>query len=253
MRSALINVMVRAVEKAGKALVRDFGEVEQLQVSQKGPKDFVTNADHKSESILREELSRARPDFAFLMEESGASGATEAKERWIVDPLDGTKNFMHGLPLWAINVAAERDGEVVAAVTYVPIGDQLFWAEKGVGAYVNNQRLRVSARANLADTMINQAMGLSRLAKEDKLFDLFIRMTQATAGVRCLGSGAIGLAYVAAGRLDGLVGNGLSPWDTAAGSLMIREAGGKVSTEGDLTVASNYHIHQPLLDIVRGK
>src|SRR5580658_3554105 len=154
-RSALINVMVKAAEKAAKSLKRDFGEVENLQVSRKGPADFVSNADTQAQKILREELGRARPDFDFLMEEADdAIDTSGKKERWIVDPLDGTTNFLHGLPHWAISIAAERDGEIIAGLVHDPMKNEVFWAEKGLGAYCNNQRLRVSARSDLADCLI---------------------------------------------------------------------------------------------------
>jgi len=257
LRSALINVMVRAVEKAGKSLLRDFGEVEQLQVSRKGPGDFVTNADHKSEAILREELSRARPEFGFLMEEGGVVNEGAA-ERWIIDPLDGTKNFMHGLPLWAITVAAERDGEVLAGVTYDPIADQLFWAERGVGAFVNNQRLRVSARSDVSDALVCHALSLTDKNKLDTEKNS-AHLLDSISGARRLGSTALSLAYTAAGRFDAYAGRTYHFWDVAAGLLMIREAGGRVSSIGsqndplksELILASNYHLHQPLLDLMK--
>src|SRR6266404_1533787 len=153
-RSATINVMAAAALKAARGLIRDFGEVEQLQVSMKGPADFVSSADLKAEKVIRGELAKARPGFGFLMEESGASAGSDAKHRWIVDPLDGTKNFLHGIPHFCISIALEREGEIIAGVIYEPIRDEMFWAEKGAGAYVNERRLRVSARRSLADALI---------------------------------------------------------------------------------------------------
>ncbi|MGE3770122.1 MAG: inositol monophosphatase [Bdellovibrionales bacterium] len=258
LRSALINVMVRAIEKAGKALLRDFGEVEQLQVSRKGPKDFVTNADHKSEKILIEELGRARPTFGFWLEESGEINA-DRPERWLVDPLDGTSNFLHGLPFWAISVAAERDGDVIAGVIYEPVTDQMFWAEKGVGAFVNNQRLRVSARQEIGDSMVALGMSLISEAKDESQRADFKAIIDRTAGTRRIGSNALNMAYTAAGRFEGFWGNKFKPWDVAAGALMVREAGGLVtSLEGDTNpvyatkiLASNYHLHQQFLGIMK--
>lgn len=256
LRSALINVMTRAAEKAGRALVRDFGEVEQLQVSRKGPANFVTNADHKSEKLLVEELGRARPEFGFLLEEGGVIGEGKS-ERWIVDPLDGTLNFMHGLPFWSISIAAEREGEVIAGIVYEPVSDQMFWAEKGVGAFVNHQRLRVSSRTDLDDAMLAFSGAPRRVAPEDRaLIDV---LHQKTAGARRLGSCALNLAFVAAGRFDGFWGKSMNPWDTAAGILMVREAGGQITAVdgaanlllADSLVASNYHLHKSLVNIVR--
>jgi myo-inositol-1(or 4)-monophosphatase len=251
LRSALINVMVRAAEKAAKVLLRDFGEVEQLQVSRKGVNDFVTNADHKSEKILREELSRARPEFGFLTEESGASG-DQKSERWIVDPLDGTKNFMHGVPLWAITIAAERDGEVIAGVTYEPVTDHLFWAERGIGAFVNNQRLRVSARGDLGDALVHLALGFSRNPTDSTAMQLQEAVVKKVAGTRRFGCSSLGLAFTAAGRFEACLERTQNLWDVAAGLLMVREAGGRISTlEDDVILASNFHVHQPLVDIVK--
>lgn len=231
-RSADINVMVRAAEKAGRALIRDFGEVEQLQVSRKGPADFVTTADRKAERIVRQELERARPDFGLLMEESGEIKSNDAGNRWIVDPLDGTTNFLHGLPHFAVSIALERGGEIVAGVIYDPVKDEVFWAEKGQGAYVGNRRMRVSGRGRLADALL--ATGIPFMGRQEGaghrefLAQLEAFMT-CTSGVRRWGAAALDLAYVAAGRYDGFWERGLSPWDVAAGVVMVREAGGYVS------------------------
>lgn len=255
MRSALINVMTRAAEKAGRALLRDFGEVEQLQVSRKGPGDFVTNADLKSEQILKEELGRARPDFGFLLEEGGKIGEGKS-ERWIVDPLDGTLNFMHGIPFWSIAIAAEREGEIVAGIVYEPVTDQMFWSEKGVGAFVNHQRLRVSARTTLSDSMLSFSAA-PRTQAEDRM--LLEKLHGEVSGARRLGSCALNLAFVAAGKFDGFWGKKMNPWDMAPGLLMVREAGGLVTAMDGVDnpinsaslVASNYHIHKALTGIVR--
>ena len=202
-RSALLNVMTRAVDKAARALKRDFGEVEQLQVSTKGPSDFVSNADLKAERILREELAKARPGYAFLAEESGATAGSDSEHRWIIDPLDGTTNFLHGLPHFAISVALERAGELVAGVVYDPIKDEMFLAEKGGGAFLNDRRLRVSARKNLGESLLATGIPFrGHGGTEDFKRQLDFAMNE-TAGVRRLGAAALDLAYVAAGRYEG--------------------------------------------------
>lgn len=222
-RSAHINVMIDAAEKAGRALMRDFGEVEQLQVSKKGPGDFVSIADHKSEKILKEELLKARPTYGFLLEEQGEVKGTEEGYRWLIDPLDGTTNFLHGLPHWAVVIALEKitgkDREIVAAVIHDPVKNETFYAEKGCGAFSNSKRLRVSGRTSLTDGLI--AVG-------EKFFTENITLPEG-CGVRRMGSAALSLAYTAAGRFDTYRESGLSPWDKAAGVLIVREAGGYVS------------------------
>ncbi len=231
-RSANINVMVRAAEKAGRALIRDFGEVEQLQVSRKGPADFVSAADTKAERIVRRELEKARPGFGFLMEESGAVAGTDPDRRWLVDPLDGTTNFLHGLPHFAVSIGLEERGEITAGVVYDPVKDEIFWAEKGVGAYLGDRRMRVSGRGRLADSLL--ATGIPYLGRQEGeghqafLAQLAAAMEK-TSGVRRWGAAALDLAYVAAGRYDGFWETGLSPWDVAAGVILVREAGGYVS------------------------
>lgn len=226
-RSAIINVMVSAVQKASRGLVRDFGEVENLQVSRKGPADFVSAADLKAEKILRGELAKARPDFGFLMEEGGSVPAREGSEgyRWIIDPLDGTHNFLHGIPHFAITVALEREGEVIAGVTYDPLRDEMYTAEKGGGAFVNGRRIRVSSRRQLVDSIV--ATGIPRADKPGHLefLKMLGGMMSRTAGVRRFGSAALDLAYVAAGRFDGYWESNLQPWDIAAGIILVREAG----------------------------
>jgi len=217
-RSAYINVMVDAAEKAGRALVRDFGEVEQLQISKKGPGDFVSNADRKAEKILKEELLKARPTYGFLLEEEGEVKGEDKSHRWIIDPLDGTTNFLHGLPHWAISIALEKDGEIIAGVIHDPCKHELFYAEKGGGAFSNSKRLRVSGRVSLVDGLC--AVG-------DKFFER--EAFPSGLGVRRMGSAALSLAYVAAGRFDAYWEESPKPWDKAAGGLMIREAGGYVT------------------------
>ena len=257
-RSPLINVMVRAAEKAARTLVRDFGEVEQLQVSRKGPADFVSSADLAAEKTIRAELSKARPDFGWLMEEAGKGGAPNARSRWIVDPLDGTTNFLHGVPHWAISIAVETDGAIVAGIVHDPVKDELFWAERGQGAYVNSKRLRVSGRRSLDIAMI--ATGLpfkGRKTGPNYLAELELVMDE-VAGVRRFGSAALDLAYVAAGRYDGFWEYGLSPWDTAAGVILVTEAGGFVGeidggtnpVFGKSILASNGDLGRPLRDLL---
>jgi myo-inositol-1(or 4)-monophosphatase len=258
-RSATINVMTAAALKASRGLKRDFGEVEQLQVSMKGPADFVSNADLKAEKLLRAELSKGRPGYGFLMEESGASPGSDARHRWIVDPLDGTTNFLHGIPHFAISIALERDGEIVAGVVYDPTRDEMFWAEKGAGAYVNEHRLRVSARRGLGDAVIGTGIPFRGRGDHPSYLASLGAVMAATAGVRRLGAAALDLAYVAAGRYDGFWEFGLAAWDVAAGILLIREAGGYVSDlagghdmlNSGTIIAANVHLHLPLAALVK--
>lgn len=261
-RSALINVMVKAAEKAAKSLKKDFGEVEHLQVSRKGPADFVSNADIQAQKILTDELSKARPGFGFVVEEKDKNLDTAAKtERWIIDPLDGTSNFLHGLPHWAISIGAEREGEIVAGVVLDPIKDELFWAEKGVGAYCNSKRLRVSARGDLVDCLI--ATGTPFAGTMDR-WPHFAKQVDAVmpkvAGIRRWGVASLDLAYVAAGRFDGYWESGLGYYDVAAGGLMVKEAGGFIHpidktkhplTDGDI-IAANAKISEHLVKLIRG-
>jgi myo-inositol-1(or 4)-monophosphatase len=258
-RSALITVMTRAAEKAGKALIRDFGEVEQLQVSRKGPSDFVSQADMRSEKMLREELSRARPDWGFLMEEAGASKGKDASARWIVDPLDGTTNFLHGLPHWSISIAAERDGELVAGVVYDPVKDEMFWAERGAGAFLNSQRLRVSARRRLEDALLATGIPFRGHGDADAFERQLRHVMPKVAGVRRFGSAALDLAYVAAGRFDGYWETDLKPWDVSAGVVLVQEAGGyvteigggRVPQAGESVLAANTALHLPVATLLR--
>lgn len=258
-RSPLINVMTGAALKAARGLIRDFGEVEQLQVSVKGPGDFVSTADIKAEKTLRAELGKARPGFSFLMEESGSTEGQDEHHRWIVDPLDGTTNFLHGIPHFAISIALERDGEIVAGVVYEPLRDEMFWTEKGAGAYVNDRRLRVSGRRNLSDAVIGTGIPFRERGDHALYLDTLNVVMATTSGVRRFGAAALDLAYVAAGRLDGFWEFGLSPWDIAAGILLVREAGGYVTdfagghglpAAGDL-IAANDHLHLPLARMLK--
>jgi myo-inositol-1(or 4)-monophosphatase len=259
-----MTVMANAAHKTARRLLRDFNEVEQLQVSVKGPSDFVSQADLRAEAMLREELNKARPGYAFLMEESGAHGSANWAWRWVVDPLDGTTNFLHGIPHWAISIGLERrlpDGgsEVAAGLVYAPVVDEMFWAEKGVGAYVNERRLRVSARRELKDSVL--ATGIPFAAVSAKRRSAFVRtlggLMPQVAGIRRFGSAALDLTWVAAGRYDGYWELGLQPWDLMAGLLIVREAGGFVTDpaggdprpSGDV-VAANPHLHPRLCEVV---
>lgn len=254
-RSAILHVMVQAALKAGKSLSRDFGEVQNLQVSMKGPGDYVSQADRKAEEIVKAELMRARPDYGFLGEEGGASEGTDSQHRWIVDPLDGTTNFLHGIPMFAVSIGLERQGQIVAGVIYNPAMDELYTAEKGGGAFLNDRRLRVAARTKLTDAVVGTGVPhLGRGHHGQYLVQLRNIMGE-VAGVRRMGSVALDLAYVAAGRFDGFWEEGLSAWDLAAGIIMIREAGGFISevsggqkmlANGSI-VAGNELIHKALL------
>lgn len=258
-KSALITVMVRAAEKAARGLKRDFGELENLQVSRKGPGDFVSAADYRSQEILREELSKARPDFGFLMEEDdGKERDDNSKPRWIVDPLDGTTNFLHAVPHWCISIALEQQGEIVAGLVYAPIFDEMFWAEKGSGAFSNRSRLRVSARRDMSECLL--ATGIPFRGHEKPGFlNQLVKIIPHVSGVRRFGAAALDLAYVAAGRFDGYWETGVSCWDVAAGTLLVTEAGGKVSpfVKGDHPVhgagliSSNYEMHESLVTLLR--
>jgi len=260
LRSANVTVMIQAVHKAARPLVRDFGEVENLQVSIKGPGDFVSAADRRAEQTLRRELARARPRFGFLLEETGVVSGEDRDHRWIVDPLDGTTNFLHGLPHFAISVALERRGELIAGVIYDPIKDELFCAEKGAGAYLNDRRLRVSGRNDLATCLIGTGIPvLDWPGREQGFAAQLERLSDEVAGIRRLGAASLDLAYVAAGRLDGFWEFGLKPWDVAAGIVLVREAGGlaqRLDGESDLLaggtlVASNAVIHPRLVQLLR--
>jgi len=226
LHSSLITVMEKAARKASPKLRRDFNEVDALQVSRKGPADFVSNADRAAEETIVEILSHARPDWGLTLEESGHTEGADRGSRWIVDPLDGTTNFLHGIPHFAISIAAEVNGETVAALVHQPLTGESFWAEKGRGAWFSDRRLRVAARRDLADCVI--ATGIPFMGHGDS--PAFTRQLSAVmpevAGVRRFGAAALDLAWVAAGRFDGFWESGLSEWDVAAGILLVKEAGG---------------------------
>jgi myo-inositol-1(or 4)-monophosphatase len=257
--SALLNVMIKAAYRAGRSLKRDLGEIENLQVSLKGPRNFVTAADRRAEEILRADLAKARPDYGFLGEEGGAHPGADKTHRWIVDPLDGTTNFLHGIPHFAVSIALERNGVVVAGLTYNPANDELYVAERGKGAFLNERRLRVAARQRLAEAVV--ACGLPHYGRGDLLQarnEIFAAQKH-FAGLRRFGAATLDLAYIAAGRFDAYWERDLSPWDLAAGVLLVREAGGFVSdldggdailTKGHVA-AGNDTMHRELLRLLK--
>ena len=258
-RSPLTNCMCKAAMKAARNLRRDFGEVEQLQVTKKGPGDFVTKADEKAESILLEELSHDRPDFGFLMEEGGEIKGKRGDIRFIIDPLDGTTNFLHGLPHWAISIAVEEQGELTSAVIYDPLKDELFWAEKNVGAYLNDTRLRVSGRNKMEDAVLSTGIPFVGRGGEAEFMAELAEFMPSIAGVRRFGAASLDLAYVAAGRFDGFWEANLQSWDMAAGILLVKEAGGFVSdmsggrdmmTTGNI-IAGNASLHSPIERVIK--
>jgi myo-inositol-1(or 4)-monophosphatase len=258
-QSALLNVMTAAARKAGRALKRDFGEVEKLQVSLKGPANFVTAADKRAEETLKAELLKARPGYGFLGEEGGSHEGTDKTHTWIVDPLDGTTNFLHGIPHFAISIALSREGQIIAGVIYNPANDELFTAEKGKGAFFNDHRIRVAARKRLADAVV--CCGLPHLGRGD--LALFRRefsvVQEKVAGLRRFGAAALDLAYIAAGRFDCYWERNLSPWDFAAGVLMVRESGGYITDldgnertmeVGDV-LAGNETMHREIMGLLK--
>jgi myo-inositol-1(or 4)-monophosphatase len=258
-RSPLINVMDAAARKAAKGLLRDFGEVEQLQVSRKGPADFVSAADHRVEGVLLRELSKARPEFGFLFEEQGARPGKDPANTWVIDPLDGTTNFLHSIPHFAISIGLVRDGVPFAGVIYNPIYDEMYWAESGSGAWLNDRRLRVSARRHMEDAVFATGFpykGRPTMALAMRQVEPVLREC---AGVRRFGAASLDLAWVAAGRYDGFWELDLKAWDIAAGIVLVREAGGYASeiygakdvlATGNI-LAANDSLHAPLGDIIR--
>ncbi len=263
--SGLITVMTRAARKAAPRLRRDFGEVEQLQVSRKGPADFVSMADRRAEQTIVEELRSARPDWGLLLEEGGEVEGDPAKPRWIVDPLDGTTNFLHGVPHFAISIAVEDRrpdgrGEITHGLVYQPLTDESFWAEKGRGAWLHDARLRVSARRELSDSLIGSGIPHCGRGDAASWAKIYAAVGPQVSGVRRFGSAALDLAWVAAGRMDGFWEDHLDLWDTAAGVLLVREAGGFVTDyrgsdrafERGEYLAGSAAIHSKLQKLVAG-
>ena len=259
LHSALLNVMVKAARRAGRGLKRDLGEIEHLQVSLKGPANFVSLADKRAEETLYDELTKARPGYGFIGEEGGSREGADKTHTWIVDPLDGTTNFLHAIPHFAINIALQREGVVVAAVTYNPINNELFWAEKGKGCYLNDHRLRVAARTRMDEAVLATGIPYLGHGQHARFLKELHQVSQRVAGVRRFGSAALDLAWVAAGRYDGYWERDLKAWDIAAGVLLVSEAGGKVTNaEGgeDIlgsgsVVAGNLDIHPLVVDRLR--
>ena len=259
--SPTLNVMISAARKAGRSLIRDFGEVEQLQVSVKGPANFVSIADTKAEDIIFRELSKARPGYGFLMEESGYVEGADKSHRWLIDPLDGTTNFLHSNPMFAVSIGLEREGQLVAGVIYNPASDQLFTAEKGKGAYMNDRRLRVAARKTLGDALLTTGIPHRGREGHPRFLKEMESVMKEVAGIRRTGSAALDLAFVAAGRFDGYWERNLKPWDLAAGVVIVREAGGlvtdldgtdKMLESGDV-LAANLQMHKALMPFVGDK
>ncbi len=255
-QSALLKVMSDAARKAARGLNRDFGELGELQVSRKGAADFVSAADLKAEQTIFEMLQKARPGYNFHGEERGLIEGTDKTHTWIVDPLDGTTNFLHAIPHFAINIALQREGAIVAAVTYNPVTNELYWAEKGKGAFVNDKRLRVAARTRMDEAVLATGIPFLGHGQHARFLKELHQISQRVAGVRRFGSAALDLAFVAAGRFDGYWERDLSPWDLAAGLLLVTEAGGKVTTaEGGEDVlaqgsicAANLDLHGSILE-----
>ncbi len=256
--SPIMTMMIRAAEKAGKSLLRDFNEVENLQISRKGPADFVTAADKRSEKIIYEELRKARPSYSFMMEESGEVKGEDSENVWIIDPLDGTHNFMHGIPHWSISIALEQKGVVIAGLVYDCTKDEFFTAEKGMGAFIRHKRMRVSGRSDLESAMVNYGQPYGTPENRERFFKE-VRAVADVTMVRRYASAALDLAYVAAGRLDGYWERNLKSWDAAAGALLVKEAGGVVtSIENDDNpvhsanlVAGNPQVHNDLRKILK--
>jgi len=259
--SANLNLMIKAARKAGRALVKDFREVENLQVSSKGPGDFVSKADREAERLIKEELLGARPTYGWLGEETGEQDGQDPTRRWIVDPLDGTTNFLHGMPHWAVSIALEHKGEIVSAVVYDAAKDELFWAEKGAGAWMNDRRMRVSGRREMHEAVFATGVPFGAKSTLPAMLQDLARLMPACAGVRRWGAASLDLAYVAAGRYDGYWERELKAWDIAAGLLLVKEAGGFVSAirEGDeplvkgAIICGNEPLFEPFRKIIRGE
>ncbi len=261
LRSALINAMTNSARKAARGLLRDFNEVEHLQVSKKGPSDFVSAADRRAEKTLHAELSKLRPDFGFIMEEGGRIEAKDGKHYWVIDPLDGTTNFLHAIPHFAISIGVLRENELIAGIVLDVVRDELFWAEKGAGAFHNDRRLRVSVRRKLPDAVVSTGIPFHGREGHDRFRQELATIMPEVAGIRRFGAAALDLAYVAAGRYEGFWERGLSIWDIAAGIVLVREAGGIVTDlkggasmlESGEILAANDVLHGPLLKLLGSK
>jgi len=257
--SPTVTVMMDAARAAGRRLIRDFGEVENLQVSRKGPADFVSAADKKAEEIIRKSLEKTRPGYGFLMEEGGEVQGSDKTHRFIIDPLDGTLNFLHGIPHFSISIGLERDGKLRAGVVHDPMRNETFWAEEGQGAWLDNKRLRVASRRKLSEAVVST--GIPQLGKNgaEKFIDELVRVRSEVAAVRRFGSAALDLAWVAAGRFDGFWERDLQLWDVAAGFVLVQEAGGmiigldkKEATRGSC-VGANTSLAPKITELVEGR
>ena len=258
-QSALLKVMSDAARKAARGLNRDFGELAELQVAKKAPADFVSAADLKAEQTIFEVLTKARPGYGFLGEERGMIEGTDKTHTWIVDPLDGTTNFLHAIPHFAINIALQREGQIVAALTHNPVTNESFWSEKGKGAFVNDKRLRVAARTRMDEAVLATGIPFLGHGQHATFLKELHQISQRVAGVRRYGAAALDLAWVAAGRFDGYWERDLKPWDLAAGLLLVTEAGGKVTdadagddilTKGSIC-AANLELHPQIAERLR--
>ena len=261
LNSPHINLIVKACMKASKSLIRDFGEIENLQISSKGPGDFVTSADKRTEKILIEELQKAHPEYGIITEETGIINKSNTKNRWIIDPIDGTMNFMNAIPQFAISVGYEEENEIKCGVIFNPILNEMFCAEKGNGAYLNNSRIRVSNQKKIKDSLIvtGGPKGASKI--KEKIFSEYINVSNNVANVRKFGSAALDVAYVACGRFDGYWQRELNYWDIAAGIIILKEAGGFVDFFEENKnfplkkniLATNSNIHEELRDLLKKK
>ena len=259
--SANLNLMIKAARKAGRSLVKDFREVENLQVSAKGPGDFVSRADREAERIIKEELRGARPSYGWLGEETGEEAGEDPTRRWIVDPLDGTTNFLHGLPHWAVSIALEHKGEIVSAVVFDAAKDELYWAEKGSGAFMNEMRLRVSGRNRMIESIFATGVPFGGRSTLPATLQDLARLMPVCAGVRRFGAASLDLAYVAAGKYEGYWERGIKAWDMAAGLLLGKEAGGFVGPvregrdifETGSVIAANGELFEPLCKVLRAE
>jgi myo-inositol-1(or 4)-monophosphatase len=259
LQSALLNVMVKAARRAGRSLKRDLGEIENLQVSMKGPANFVSLADRRAEEMLYDDLAKARPGYGFIGEEGGQREGADKSHTWIVDPLDGTTNFLHGIPQFAISIALQREGTVIAGVIYNPANEELYTAERGKGAFLNDQRIRVAGRRKLNECVI--ACGLPHIGRGDHELSRqeMSELQNRVAGLRRFGAASLDMAFVAAGRLDGYWERNLQSWDMAAGLIIVREAGGIVSgIAGDddplitrNVICGNEFVHAELVKILK--
>ena len=258
LNSPQINLIIKACMKASKSLIRDFGEIENLQVSTKGPGDFVTSADKRTEKILIDELQKAHPEYGIITEETGIINKSNTEKRWVIDPIDGTMNFLNGIPQFAISIGYEEKGEIICGVIFNPIINEMFIAEKGNGAYLNNSRIRVSNKNKIKDALLVTGGPKGNSKIKNKIFSEYINVSNNVSNVRKFGSAALDIAYVACGRFDGYWQRELNYWDIAAGIIILKEAGGFINFfEEDKDnplkkniIASNSNIHNELLDLI---